>query len=305
MNFLALFLGLGVERLLTQLFHLREFRWLDPLFDWGFSKLSRTNKWIATAGVIAVALITIIPVLIAAYVLEGTLRDIPYFLFAVLVLLFSLGPRDLLNEGNEFCGALNSDDVEKAKAIARDVVETGDDSAVLVRMDEAVYQQANNRIYSVVFWFVVLGPVGAWMFRCVDLMRHRASYELNRLSHETTQKITAEPIGAAEKTIFYLHSLLAWVPSRLLVLGYVLAGNFDTAIAGIKAYYASGEVNHLSTDVLKWAGRGASGYAKSEPDESVEISGKRAAAAITLVRRTLWLIWCPALALLTLSDSLL
>ena len=34
MNFLALFLGLGIERLLTHLFHLREFHWLDPVFDW-------------------------------------------------------------------------------------------------------------------------------------------------------------------------------------------------------------------------------------------------------------------------------
>ena len=33
MNFLALFMGLAVERLLTQLFHLRKFHWLDPLFD--------------------------------------------------------------------------------------------------------------------------------------------------------------------------------------------------------------------------------------------------------------------------------
>ena len=29
----ALLLGLAVERLLTHLFHLREFRWLDPVFN--------------------------------------------------------------------------------------------------------------------------------------------------------------------------------------------------------------------------------------------------------------------------------
>ena len=38
MQFLALILGLAIERLLTQLFHLRAFHWLDPIFDQAFAK---------------------------------------------------------------------------------------------------------------------------------------------------------------------------------------------------------------------------------------------------------------------------
>ena len=36
MTLLALFLGLIIERLVTRLLHLREPRWLDGYFDWGF-----------------------------------------------------------------------------------------------------------------------------------------------------------------------------------------------------------------------------------------------------------------------------
>ncbi len=324
MNFLALLLGLGVERLLTHLFHLREFRWLDPFFDWAFGKLARTSRWVAAAGIIAVVCVAIFPVSLAAYLLEGTLADIPYFAFAVIVLLFCLGPHDLLDEGNDFCEAINKGDMAKAKDLARDLVEDcdSDSDGGLSKVDEAIYVQANNRIFSVVFWFVVLGPIGAWLFRTVDLMRHRASCELPRLSHETTQRVTAEPIDGASLTIFYVHGLLAWIPSRLLILGYILAGSFDGAIGGVKAYYAQSAhlVNHLSTDILSWVGRGAVGEAsivdQIEPENSdpeladtaaddplfAGAAAERACSAVDLVRRTLWLIWCPALAILTLTD---
>jgi AmpE protein len=318
MNFLALLLGLGVERLLTHLFHLREFRWLDPFFDWAFLKLSRTSKWFAALGIFVAALVAVTPVLLIAYLLQGTLAEIPYFVFAVVVLLFCLGPRDLLDEGNEFCDAINAGDLSRATEITRSLVEDCGENEGLARVDEAIYVQANNRIFSVVFWFVVLGPVGAWLFRTTDLMRHRATCELPRLSHETTQRVTAEPIDGASLGIFYLHGVLAWIPSRLLILGYMLAGSFDGAIAGFRAYYArpSMLVSHLSDDVLRFVGRGAAGELSMSESGNSELAAndsdplflsstsERAAAAVGLVRRTLWLIWCPVLALLTLTDWL-
>ena len=50
MNLLALFIGLAVERLLTRLFHLSEFRWLDPVFNAVFRRLSGVSP--VTAGIL-------------------------------------------------------------------------------------------------------------------------------------------------------------------------------------------------------------------------------------------------------------
>ena len=326
MNFLALLLGLGVERMLTHLFHLREFRWLNPFFDWAFGKLARTSRWVAAGGIIVVTCVAIFPVSVVALLLQGTLADIPYFVFAVIVLLFCLGPHDLLDEGNDFCEAINKGDLVKARDLAKDIVEDCefDSDGGLSKVDAAVYVQANNRIFSVVFWFVVLGPLGAWLFRTVDLMRHRATSELPRLSHEATQRITIGSIDGATLAIFYLHGVLAWLPSRLLILGYMLAGSFDGAIVGARAYFAQSAhlVSHLSTDILSWVGRGAVGQEllidaieseglDSELTGSAEeiplfaiVAAERALSAVNLVRRTLWLIWCPTLAILTLTDWL-
>jgi len=307
MNFLALLLGLGIERLLTHLFHLREFRWLDPLFDWSLLKLSRTSRWVASAGIIAVVLLSLLPVILISQLLFGTLADIPYFLFAVAVLLFCLGPRDLLDEGNDFCNAIELDDTARARSIARELIEVKrEEGDEFTGLDDAIYVQANNRIFAVVFWFVLLGPLGAWLFRVVDLLRHRAAWQLVKLRHETTQKVTAEPISGASQTIFYLHGLLAWAPSRLLLFGYMLAGSFDGGLQSLRNYFAAtgGGLFQLQVEVLGWVGQGASGFVRPEATESFDQTARRAGAAVDLVRRTLWLIWCPVLAILTLYDWL-
>ena len=57
MNFLALIVGLAVERLLTHLFHLREFHWLNPLFDLVY-------KWLDRMGRTGSIIVTVILVLL-------------------------------------------------------------------------------------------------------------------------------------------------------------------------------------------------------------------------------------------------
>ena len=104
MNFLALLLGLALERVLTHLFHLREFRWLDPLFDAHLRRLGRgaARRWAALTATALLALLRVAPVAVLSVALWDELLQIPYFLFAVLVLLFSLGPRDLDDEVEDY-----------------------------------------------------------------------------------------------------------------------------------------------------------------------------------------------------------
>ena len=64
MNLFALLLGLLIERLLTHLFHLREFRWLDPFFDWVTERLRDQSRGRALAGVVLFIAIAVAPVAI-------------------------------------------------------------------------------------------------------------------------------------------------------------------------------------------------------------------------------------------------
>ena len=302
MNFLALLLGLALERVLTHLFHLREFHWLDPLFDAHLRRLrsatsGKGRRWAALALTGLLAALLVAPVALLSGVLRGELLQIPSFLFAVVVLLFSLGPRDLDDEVEDYGDALQSGDATTQRSVAEELLESLPPDMPAERnkaVERAIYVQANNRIFGVVFWFLLLGPTGAWAFRVLDLLRHRA--EVKECEEVAT------PTMDAVRT---LHGLLAWIPSRLLALGYVLAGNFEEAMA---SWRNSGRETSLSfaegtAEIVARVGIAAAGRSALDVADSVEALD-RIRGARSLVMRTLWMIWCPVIAVLTLYDWL-
>ena len=302
MNFLALLLGLALERLLTHLFHLREFHWLDPLFDWhlrrtGAAASGTHRRWTALALTSLLAALLIAPVALLSGGLRGEFLQIPEFLFSLVVLLFSLGPRDLDDEVEDYGDALETGDAATQQRVAEQLLEHAPAEHAAARneaVERAIYVQANNRIFGVAFWFLVLGPSGAWSFRVLDLLRHRAEL-----------KAAGEQATLATEAVRTLHGLLAWIPSRLLALGYVLAGNFEEAMASWRnrgreatLSFADGTGEILARVGIAAAGRGALDVADAA--EALD----RIRGARSLVMRTLWMIWCPVIAVLTLYDWL-
>jgi len=291
MNLLALILGLVVERLLTHLFHLREFRWLDPLFDRAFDWLGQRSRRTAQLGVGLLTLALVVPVDLLELVVVERFGYLPAFLLAVGVLLFCLGPRDLVEEVEDYEAAVAGGDTPAAEAYAAELLEgSAPEFAGDHAVEHAVYAQANNRIFGVVFWFVLLGPSGAWLFRVMDLMRRRAN----------SRAAVSDDAGCSQcaAVVLQLHGLLAWVPARLLMIGYGLAGNYDGALQAWRSFSPQMTQPNwgLAGELLGVVGTGAA-PARGEDD-----LGARARMALELVNRVLWTICCPILALLTLYD---
>ncbi|MGI9329748.1 MAG: regulatory signaling modulator protein AmpE [Gammaproteobacteria bacterium] len=291
MNLFALLLGLGIERLLTHLFHLREFRWLDPAFDRVLGQLRGKSRQAVLASLIGLAIVLTAPVALLSWLLDDALFFLPAFILAVFVLLFSLGPRDLKEEVDEYSVAADAGNSEEARRVAKELLEADvpeDQGLQAGLVERAIFVQANNRIFGVVFWFLIFGPTGAWLFRVLDLMRRRAAY------HYADD---ATLIGCVRT----VHGICAWIPARLLAVGYALAGSFEESVADWRGYYANcaPRIFDVNNDILSRAGLGAAGRAES----SVEVTPSAGArAAMDLVLRTLWIIWCPVIAVLTLLN---
>lgn len=286
MNLIALFLGLLLERVLTRLLHLRELRWFDRYFDWGFRKMSAVGRIFSIPMGVLLILLPCLPVFFIAIYFSPLLLGIPYLVFAALVLLFSLGPRDLGREVEDYCRAVESGDESSSERTAKELLEADAPRRGDAReraLEDAVFVQANNRLFGVIFWFMILGPMGAWLFRVLDLMRRRAQFEACR-----------DGIVDVEEMIFLratqrLHWLFAWVPARLLALGYALAGSFEDAVADLRTYYQECSPHFFDSneDVLACVGKGALGLGEGA-DNQAQISRLR--AAMRLVNRTLF-IW--------------
>ena len=231
MTLIALLIGLIIERLATQIFHWRRMRWLDRIIDSGFSVSARFSGWPALVPVIVLAIVLVLPVAAVTIALRDTLFGFPHLVLAVVVLFFSLGPNDIGEDVNEYCSALEDGDEERVDQTAKALVEDAvpDDPMERIRcVEEAVCIQANNRLFAVIFWFVLLGPLGplgAWAYRVTDLVRRRAVFQSGRDDTDTTKIV---PLRDAAVT---LHGWLAWIPARLTAIGYAVAGHFDAALA--------------------------------------------------------------------------
>lgn len=301
MNLIALLIGLVVERLATQIFHWRRMRWMDRIIDFGFHQAEKLGNWPAIIPVIVLCIVLVLPVFAVIWFLRDTLAGFTYLLLAIVVLFFSLGPRDIGEEVVAYCKALEADDDEQvhhaAKAIVEDEVPE-DPAERTSAVEAAVCVQANNRLFAVVFWFVVLGPLGplaAWAYRVTDLVRRRAVFSAVR--DEESETSFARIRDAAEM----LHGWLAWIPARLTAVGYAAAGHMDEAIAALRAPTEDHEAttSERSEKLLARAGVAALAL-QDRPDETPTERAIRGAQAANHLVFKLLLIWAVIIAAMTL-----
>lgn len=298
MHLIALLIGLFIERLATQWFRWRRMRWLDRIVDLGFRQAERVANWPSIIPVFLLVLVLVLPVFGVIFSLGSTLYGLADLLLAIVVLLFSLGPRDIGEEIDEYCRALESEDQEQIQHATKAIVEgdvPDDERERIDRVEEAVCIQANNRLFAIVFWFVVLGPLAAWTYRVTDLIRRRAVFTAAR---------DEEGAGNAARirdAAVMIHGWFAWIPARLTAVGYATAGNFDEAFAALRAPSAERDAStsEHSEHLLARVGLAALSI-QDKPDETATERGIRGATAAKRLVFRLLLIWAVIISAMTL-----
>ena len=299
MTLLALLLGLLLERTATELLHLREPRWFDGYLDWALVRFRGLSGGAALAMTLVLVLLPVLPVALVAWIFHDVLLGIVFVGFGALVLVFSLGPRDLKAEVDEYLEAIERGDSEQAARVAREIAEH--DAAQRTTespgtLSEAIFVQANNRAFGVFFWFMVAGPAGAWAFRVSDLMRRRAVFEYRGRAQASSE--VPEFVHALQ----VIHGVLAWAPARLLAFGYALAGDFARArdawryIVGATA----APFFDANDELLGGVGRAAVDDESMRASEQPLPDAADIRACMRLVNRALliWLVFVAALVLI-------
>jgi AmpE protein len=298
MNLIALLIGLVIERLATQLFHWRRMRWLDRIIDFGFKQAERGASWPPLIPVVILAIVLVLPVYAVIFSLGGTLAGFTYLIMAVVVLFFSLGPNDIGEEVDEYCEALESEDEEAIQNAAKSIVEgdvPADARQRIGCVEEAICVQANNRLFAVIFWFVLLGPLAAWAYRVTDIIRRRAVFNAARDDKAESNVVLIRDAAAM------LHGWLAWMPARLTAVGYATAGHFDEAIAAMRAptEQRDATLSEQSENLLARVGTAALA-SEDRQDESITERGVRGAVAANRLVFRLLIIWAVVIAAMTL-----
>jgi len=210
------------------------------------------QAWLASpAGVLAI----VPPVLVVAVVQIAVycyLWLAFQLLFGLVVLLISLGPRDLWDDVYALAHARSEQAADNAEARAVALSRRATGRAAGDTRGEtilgAVLVQGHERVLAVLLWFFVAGPAGALFYR---LVRELPSLAARRPATRATAR-TAE----------YVHGAAAWIPARIVALIYALVGQTRQ---GLSRWSAARETTHLSGSaswrLLSSVGRGALGLA--------------------------------------------
>lgn len=215
----ALLLSLAIDRLWDNIAAKRSFAWFTRYCSSLRRSLGPAQWREGPLGLLLVLLFPLLAVMLIQQLLAG-LSSLLVFLFAVAVLVYSLGPRDLDSDVQRYVNAREQSDQTEAWAIAREIddeLAAPTDPSVLDRLAiEAILVAAHDRILGVIFWFVVFGPFGALMFRLICILKAQTRGE--------------EPTSGFARVAEITYAVLAWAPSRLTALNYALVGSFADAL---------------------------------------------------------------------------
>ncbi|MEM1261233.1 MAG: regulatory signaling modulator protein AmpE [Pseudomonadota bacterium] len=302
MKLIALLLALLAERLATHLFHWRELRWIravvDRMLDWP----QRFPAIGAMAAVSCLLLLLVAPLIWIWFATGDTLLGVPYLVFSIVVLFLCLGPQDIGEEVDAWSDAVRTNDNRLAAERASALLDC--DPRPSHTVVEAVFVQGNNRIFSVVFWFVLLGPIGAWAMKMADVLRRR-SIVRREILHDVDPTADATDTEALVRATETVHAMLAWVPARLAAISYAIAGSFDRAWEAWGKPVSNGpiSVGEGNDRVLIDIGCAALAFVPDDSaDDTPEVQG--AQAAKRLLFRAL-IAWVVVLSLVTLAGPVI
>lgn len=290
MSLISILISLAIESYWEQIDKLRRYDWFETYTKWLMEKLEGQAPYDSPVGVVLVLAPLIFAVWLADAMLGGV-WSLFSFVFGIAVLLFCLGPRSLSRDVQAYLDAAEAGDHERAKQYAIEILGRPVDAQpqhLAESVKYAILIHANDRIIAIMFWFALLGPVGAVMFRASTLLKDETVLVPDKFSH----------------SVHDLFWVMNWLPTRLSIIGYALAGNFIDTVS----YWRS--LNDFwtrdSDDLLVASGTGALRQDvradMEHPDDQVFIHS--VAHAISLIKRTI-IVFITLLALMTLAGWLI
>lgn len=282
MNLISILIALAVETFYRPIQELRRFNWFYRYSDTIYKRLEGQGWRDGPAGVILVVGSVVFGVWLLNAMLDGV-AAVFSFLFGLAVLIYTLGPRDLAEEVKEFNEAVERGDYEAGEIIATRIAGydiSGSPIEATRHVMEGILVQSNVRLFGILLWFMLLGPVGAALFRL--------SCELKNYSSKNESGFAS----AAQD----LYRIMCWLPARLVVVGFALAGSFVDTVSLWKSFTEIWKTD--SDTLLIESGIGAISHEPHDEEGTPDLEGVHQSMA--LVKRTL-LVWLAALALLTLT----
>ncbi|TQM03670.1 AmpE protein [Pseudoxanthomonas sp. 3HH-4] len=268
---LALVLGHVAPALVASF---RQYAWYGAWLRWLGERSGGAGVWQARYGIVLAMVPVLLVVALLQWMLDGPLYGLPGLLFDIVVLVYAWGPRDL---DVDVEAVIDAHDASTRRAAIARLGLTGEaatlDGPALV---EAVFVNAMQRWFGVLFWFLLLGPVGAVLYR---------------LSVLATQDECASTLPEENRLgARALKTVLDWPVAQLMTLAMALVGNFDTVFTAWRE--AGGTRFQLGTGFLGYVARASVRCELAEEAEEYAEEGMvQAMRELPELRDAMSLVW--------------
>lgn len=244
---------------------LRSHRWFEAWLEWLDARLGERGTWRGRFGVAVALLPPLLLVALLQWLLDDVAFGLPGLLFAIAVLFHAWGPRDLDRDVDAVVDAGSGDERQTAAAQLWPPARRDQASVRPPVLVDAVIDAALRRWFGVLLWFLVLGPVGALLYRLTAVAAEDA----------VAARLPPAMVGGARTLL----ALLDWPAAQLMSLSLALVGNFDLVVGAWKD--GGGASLQLDTGFLRAAARAS---VRSEiADAAEEYSDAGVAAGSALV----------------------
>lgn len=242
-------------------------------------------------GVIILILPVVIIVGLVDLVFSGFLFGLFKFIWGLFILWYCLDARDLKARLNNYFLALGKNDNLIATAEARQfaVSETLSDnpapSEVARAVTNEIFWHSALRLFGILFWFIILGPMAAAAYYLVIVVREAAVSP----NSEYVEFLTPAS---------QLCDVIGWIPTRFIALGYALVGHFVNGFNYLRKVILAGISK--TREIAINSGLAALGI---EHIDVIHADAEENQGAINLVNRAI-VLWIVIVAVFTLGGWL-
>jgi AmpE protein len=221
MTIIAILLAFALCHFVRELGQLRKHEWLGRWIHQAEEIFGRLPAWQEFTGYAIILFLPLVALALLNQLFMGLFGNIGVFLLGIAVLVYCFGRRDLDTQVADIIDSVDENSREQGLAELLQREPPDDTAECLALTVNAVFSQSLRRWFGVIFWFALLGILGALLYRMVDWL-------------------SSEKSGLSSAQILYFRrtrQVLEWPVAQLMTLSLAIATDFDSVFIAWKKYH--------------------------------------------------------------------
>lgn len=252
---------------------------------WMQKALGQRAFWSSVWGVVVILLPLLVTIGLIQHVLSGKFLILVKFIFELLILGFCLQAYPLKNRLMNLPSIVETGEEFIRKGITPSLfVEKFPETENVYRaINREILLRANEQVFGIIFWFIVLGPAGAVFYFMMALLQYEVT-------------LANSPLYKLLLPVSQIFGLVNWLPVRCAGLAYALIGHFAIAFHCFRQRFFSGIAKTRELGIQLGL---VAAFGSADP-ASLEADSEETSEVFDLVDRAV-VVWLVVVALFTLG----